>query len=1158
MHKNRLLNLVFARGKKQQERPGNYLCAFSTATVFVIATHMVCGATLVNLDATSQPLGPLNPWPNTGTLAGDFTPLMDVPEVIEVDGVKGVAFQGGTTGPFGTSYAGPEAPSSITGGSSRTMEAWIWDPLLQDEKTVVSWGHRGGNPDGSNSTFGHGVHPVWGGLGGWGYADMGYSNAVVAQKWTYIAYTYDSATRTARLYKDGVLSSTESYPNQPLVTFATDGSGFGIPIRVARQTEATGGASDAGVGTNVIAKVRVHDTARSEAQIQAQFESEKAQFGLNDSDGDGMEDWFETRYGLNNASNDSAGDLDSDGSSNLAEFQRGTIPDNPDTDGDGAKDGVETGTGLWVSATDAGTDPFDPDTDNDGLSDGAENNTGVFVSATNTGSNPHKTDTDNDTWDDAGEVRLGSDPNKADSTPTASSWEAAVAASNPKYWFRFEEADPSQPATNSGSATGFQGAYGPGIVTANLGRPSALPSLGKAIEFTGPAAANTTDKYVDMAAMVPSEVTEPNIPELVNLRPPTSNKVTTVEYWFKTTQRGTHGNNSWQSPSIIARESPGDGDMYWGKINDQGEFGFSTSDLNDILTRRNMNKNVTDGQWHHIVMIKEWNVTQPSRSTMYIDGGPLQPGGASASVTTAAGNASYQDTDALIRYIGFTQNGEMENVQYIGFLDEVVIYDRALSDTEVRLHSKAVLEADTDSDGMSDVYELNNQLDPNNPADAQGDADSDGVSNLAESQAGTNPQNADSDGDGLNDGAETNTRTWVSASNTGTDPLDTDTDSDGLLDGVENNSNTYVNPTQTGTSPLKQDSDNDGFSDRDEIILGTNPTLTTSLPTVPASWEAAVQADNPVHWLRFEETTTSGGIANLGSEGANFFPSFGPGMTDTDLGKASAYTNLGKAIEFTGPAVGNTTTKYIDFGAPIPQLVNLRSAPEDDKATTVEYWIRTTHLGSNGNNNWQNPSVFARESGGDGDMFWGNVNASGDFIFSTSDLHDAHITNRYVTDGEWHHVVLTKIWYTNAPSISRVYVDGGALFGGRTIETTTPGGNPSQQDDDGVIQYLGFTQSGELANVQFIGQIDEVAIYSKPFVEANARLHYIAGGGTAPAAPVSLMVERSGSNIILTWPTGTLLWSGEANGTYTPVANATSPYTTGTSESRKFYKVLVQ
>jgi hypothetical protein len=173
-------------------------------------------------------------------------------------------------------------------------------------------------------------------------------------------------------------------------------------------------------------------------------------------------------------------------------------------------------------------------------------------------------------------------------------------------------------------------------------------------------------------------------------------------------------------------------------------------------------------------------------------------------------------------------------------------------------------------------------------------------------------------------------------------------------------------------------------------------------------------------------------------------------------------------------------------------------------------------------------------------------------------LHDAHITNRYVTDGEWHHVVLTKIWYTNAPSISRVYVDGGALFGGRTIETTTPGGNPSQQDDDGVIQYLGFTQSGELANVQFIGQIDEVAIYSKPFVEANARLHYIAGGGTAPAVPVSLMVERSGSNIILSWPTGTLLSSGEANGTYTPVANATSPYTTGTSENRKFYKVVVQ
>jgi hypothetical protein len=43
-----------------------------------------------------------------------------------------------------------------------------------------------------------------------------------------------------------------------------------------------------------------------------------------------------------------------------------------DDDGDGLADAVETGTGLFVSASDTGTDPLDPDSDGDGLLDGDE------------------------------------------------------------------------------------------------------------------------------------------------------------------------------------------------------------------------------------------------------------------------------------------------------------------------------------------------------------------------------------------------------------------------------------------------------------------------------------------------------------------------------------------------------------------------------------------------------------------------------------------------------------------------------------------------------------------------------------------------------------------------------------------------------------------
>jgi len=72
------------------------------------------------------------------------------------------------------------------------------------------------------------------------------------------------------------------------------------------------------------------------------------------------------------------------------------------------------------------------------------------------------------------------------------------------------------------------------------------------------------------------------------------------------------------------------------------------------------------------------------------------------------------------------------------------------------------------------------------------------------------------------DGAETGTGVWVSATNTGTDPLNADTDGDGLLDGVETNTGVFVNASNTGTSPLSRDTDGDTYSDSDEVALNTN------------------------------------------------------------------------------------------------------------------------------------------------------------------------------------------------------------------------------------------------------------------------------------------------------------------------------------------------
>ena len=126
--------------------------------------------------------------------------------------------------------------------------------------------------------------------------------------------------------------------------------------------------------------------------------------------------------------------------------------------------------------------------------------------------------------------------------------------------------------------------------------------------------------------------------------------------------------------------------------------------------------------------------------------------------------------------------------------------------------------ADSDGDGMDDVFELRHAavLDPLNPADAEEDADGDGLDNLAERLAGTDLQNADTDGDGLGDRDELVLH--------GTSPVAADTDGDGLPDGWEVRYGLGALST-VGTNGAAGDPDLDALDNLGELAAGTSPVL---------------------------------------------------------------------------------------------------------------------------------------------------------------------------------------------------------------------------------------------------------------------------------------------------------------------------------------------
>ena len=121
-------------------------------------------------------------------------------------------------------------------------------------------------------------------------------------------------------------------------------------------------------------------------------------------------------------------------------------------------------------------------------------------------------------------------------------------------------------------------------------------------------------------------------------------------------------------------------------------------------------------------------------------------------------------------------------------------------------------EFDNDHDGMSDLWEYLYGLDYNDPTDASTDLDADGLTNIEEYQAGSYPNNIDSDADTLNDFDEVKTY--------GTSPINADTDQDALNDNLEVNN--YL------TDPLVADTDTDGMPDGWEVKYRLNPLVDDS------------------------------------------------------------------------------------------------------------------------------------------------------------------------------------------------------------------------------------------------------------------------------------------------------------------------------------------
>jgi hypothetical protein len=144
-------------------------------------------------------------------------------------------------------------------------------------------------------------------------------------------------------------------------------------------------------------------------------------------------------------------------------------------------------------------------------------------------------------------------------------------------------------------------------------------------------------------------------------------------------------------------------------------------------------------------------------------------------------------------------------------------------------------DTDTDGDTMPEMWEIDHALDPTDDGrtddvnGVNGDPDNDSLENIDEFDAGTDPQNPDTDEDGYDDGAEDLFGSWSDETHTGTDPTNPDTDGDGIKDGNENPDTGVPGGPIYKTDPNLADTDNDGYTDKSEIAAGSDPNDDTSV-----------------------------------------------------------------------------------------------------------------------------------------------------------------------------------------------------------------------------------------------------------------------------------------------------------------------------------------
>lgn len=181
-------------------------------------------------------------------------------------------------------------------------------------------------------------------------------------------------------------------------------------------------------------------------------------------------------------------------------------------------------------------------------------------------------------------------------------------------------------------------------------------------------------------------------------------------------------------------------------------------------------------------------------------------------------------------------------------------------------------------------------------------------------------------------------------------------------------------------------------------------------------------------------------------------------------------------------------------------------------------------------------------------VYNGNSSNAGMGIYQIGDHYAglvggiAFVGSAPIVPGQWVHLALVV-----ETGRTTFYVNG--------TENGTYGGAPNPPTPEGSTFSIGLKDDGVET---FSGRLDEVRVFrvSLPgqFSTQDLLLTRVPPSGPPP----SLTLQRSGSDVVVSWTAGNLERANAVSGPWDPVANATSPLTVPASGTQAYFRAVVR